>query len=63
MRSLKPIWQCEFDNFASQALAEKLGFRHVGNVYSALTLLKNSEINNIIESYLSLHTELCCITV
>ena len=38
-QGLLPMWQCDFDNFASQSLAEKLGFRYLGNVYfvSALT--------------------------
>ena len=37
---LLPIWECAFDNLASQMLAEKLGFRHIGNVYSISTLIE-----------------------
>ena len=37
---LLPIWECSFDNLASQMLAEKLGFRHIGNVYSISTLIE-----------------------
>ena len=35
-----PIWKCAFTNAASRALAEKLGFRHMGNVFT-VTSIKN----------------------
>lgn len=39
-QGLIPVWQCDFNNAASQLLADKLGFRYIGNVYSISTLLK-----------------------
>ena len=33
-----PVWQCDFDNYISQALAQKLGFRYLGNVFFIATL-------------------------
>jgi RimJ/RimL family protein N-acetyltransferase len=44
-QGLLPMWQCDFDNFASQSLAEKLGFHYLGNVYfvSALTKFWDSQ--------------------
>ena len=41
LNDLLPLWQCDFDNAASQALAEKIGFCHIGNVYSVSTLLES----------------------
>jgi len=37
-KGLRPIWQCEQNNTASQLLAEKLGFRCMGNVFDISTL-------------------------
>jgi len=37
-QGLTPTWVCEFDNHISQLLAEKLGFRWLGNMYSISTL-------------------------
>lgn len=33
-----PVWQCDFKNFISQALARKLGFCYLGNVFFIATL-------------------------
>ena len=33
-----PIWECGINNNASRNLAEKLGFRHYGNVFYAATI-------------------------
>jgi len=37
-QGLLPLWQCDFDNLASRSLAERLGLRHMGNMYSISTL-------------------------
>ena len=33
-----PVWECGVNNIASQNLAEKLGFRYLGNIFYAATL-------------------------
>ena len=36
-RGFMPVWECGINNTASRNLAEKLGFRHLGNVFYAVT--------------------------
>ena len=40
-RGLMPVWECGINNTASRNLAEKLGFRHLGNTFFAATLDKS----------------------
>ena len=40
-KGLMPIWLSTSDNIASHSLAKKLGFRHLGNVYSLITPLES----------------------
>lgn len=37
-RGLVPIWRCEFNNDASEKLAQKLGFQYLGNEFSLCTI-------------------------
>jgi RimJ/RimL family protein N-acetyltransferase len=40
-QDILPIWQCDINNVASQSLAEKLGFKCLGCVYSVSALIES----------------------
>ena len=42
-RNIYPIWQCDITNTASQALAEKLGFKCLGSAYDVSAALASWE--------------------
>ena len=42
-----PIWRCDFTNMASRALAEKLGFLHIGNVITVTSIRDPLSIDKI----------------